>query len=460
MEQQSQTINKKLLIVEDDPGLQKQLKWCFEGMQVFVADNREEAMNIINNEKPSVVITDLGLPPDPGGSTEGFALLEEIVVLDDEIKVIVITGRDEKENSVRAIGSGAYDFYQKPIDIETLKFVVDRAFKLDDLERENRELLKSQEMTWGEGMIGSGDRMAQITKTASRVAATSANLLILGESGTGKGMLAKSIHALSDRSENKLVTINCTSIPESLLESELFGYEKGAFTGAISQKIGKIEYANKGTLFLDEIGDMPMSLQAKMLNVLQERTIVRLGGNKEIPLDIRVLCATHQNIKKRIEEGLFREDLYYRISEIDLEMPPLRERLDDIMVLANSFLQRFASQQGRQIKKFSQAAVVAIRSYNWPGNIRELENKVKRAVVMCEKSVIGPDDMELAESAGGFEPVLLQDVRARAESDAIIQTLANSKNISEAAKSLGVTRPTLYNLINKYKLESYLAANQ
>ena len=456
----SQNSNRTLLIVEDDPGLQKQLKWCFEGLELFAADNRRAAMEIITKEKPPVVITDLGLPPDPGGSSEGFALLEEIVALDQDIKVIVITGRDEKENSVKAIGSGAYDYYQKPIDIDTLVFVVERAFRLGELEKENKKLLQSQTMSWGEGMIGSGEKMGQIIKTAERVAATSANLLILGESGTGKGMLAKSIHALSDRAENKLVTINCTSIPESLLESELFGYEKGAFTGANSQKIGKIEYANQGTLFLDEIGDMPMSLQAKLLNVLQERTIVRLGGNNEIPLDIRVLCATHQDLQKRIDDGLFREDLYYRISEIDLEMPPLRERIDDIMLLANTFLQRFTSQQGRNIKKFSQAAMVALRSYHWPGNIRQLENKVKRAVVMCEKTVVSPNDLELGEDLELFQPRLLQDVRTEAESGAIIQALANCKNISEAARSLGVTRPTLYNLINKYNLESYLTANQ
>ncbi len=452
--------NLKLLIVEDDPGLQSQLKWCFDDQELFVADNRLAALEIIKKEKPMVMITDLGLPPDPGGSSEGFKLIEEVLNIDHEIKIIVVTGREEKANAVKAIGLGAYDFYQKPIEIETLKFVVNRAFRLRELEIENTKLAQSQVNDLAGGMVASNQQMLQILRTTEKVAATSANLLVLGESGTGKGMLAKRLHSLSDRSDHKFVTINCTSIPETLLESELFGHEKGAFTGAVARKIGKIEYAHGGTLFLDEIGDMPLSLQAKILNVLQERTIVRLGGVEEIPLHIRVICATHQDLKTRITQGLFREDLYYRISEIIVEMPPLRERSDDILLLAQSFLNRFNTQLGRKVNKFSQDAIVALRSYKWPGNIRELENKIKRAVVMCEKPLIGTADLELNLQDNDFKIETLNEVRTKAESDAIIKALNKCKNMSEASKHLGITRPTLYSLISKYELEGFIAAHQ
>lgn len=454
------TKNLKLLIVEDDPGLQSQLKWCFDEQELFVADNRLAALELVKREKPAVIITDLGLPPDPGGSSEGFRLIEEVLNIDHEIKIIVVTGREEKANAVKAIGLGAYDFYQKPIEIETLKFVVNRAFRLRELEIENTKLAQSRSNDISGGMVASNQQMLQILRTTEKVAATSANLLVLGESGTGKGMLAKRLHALSDRSEHKFVTINCTSIPETLLESELFGHEKGAFTGAVARKIGKIEYADGGTLFLDEIGDMPLALQAKILNVLQERTIVRLGGVEEIPLNIRVICATHQDLKTRITQGLFREDLYYRISEIVVEMPPLRERSDDVLLLAQSFLTRFNNQLGRKVNKFSQDAIVALRSYRWPGNIRELENKIKRAVVMCEKPLIGTADLELNLQDDGFKIETLNEVRTRAESDAIIKALNKCKNMSEASKHLGITRPTLYSLIGKYELEGFIAAHQ
>lgn len=450
----------KLLIVEDDPGLQSQLKWCFDDRELFLADNRVQALDLFRKERPKVIITDLGLPPDPGGSSEGFALIEEILSIDESVKVVVVTGREERANAVQAIGLGAYDFYQKPIDVDTLKFVVNRAFRLSELETENQKLLQTQALTVTEGMIGSSVQLTQIMRTTDKVAATSANLLVLGESGTGKGMLAKRVHSLSDRNEHHLVTINCTSIPESLLESELFGHEKGAFTGAVARKIGKIEYANGGTLFLDEIGDMPMALQAKILHVLQEKTIVRLGGVEEIPLDIRVICATHQNLKQRISQSLFREDLYYRISEIVVEMPPLRDRTEDILLLAQAFLQRFTEQMGRKSNKFSQDAMSALRSYNWPGNIRELENKIKRAVVMSEKSLISVADLELEGVHQEFTPMALSDVRAKAESEAIITTLNNCKNLSDAAKLLGVTRPTLYSLIAKYELEPHVTSGQ
>lgn len=450
----------KLLIIEDDPGLQSQLKWSFEEFEPTIVGDRESAIQFIRQEKPPVIITDLGLPPDPGGSTEGFALLEQALSIDPKAKAIVVTGREERENGVRAIGMGAYDYYQKPIDADTLKLVVERAFKLRELEDQNRKLIKAQSMSGTDGMIGCCPKMLEILQTVDKVASTSVAVLVLGETGTGKGELAKALHAKSERSEQHLVTINCTSIPESLLESELFGHEKGAFTGAVARKIGKIEYAHGGTLFLDEIGDMPLSLQAKILHVLQEKKIVRLGGNEEISLDVRIICATHQNLEKRIEEGLFREDLFYRISEIVVEVPPLRERGEDIMLLAQSFLHKFAAQQNRNVHAFSQEAKAAIRASNWPGNIRELENKIKRAVVMCDNPIIGIQDLQITPAADGFVPELLRDVRARAETEAIINALMKCKSVSEAAKTLGVTRPTLYNLVNRYELESYLSGYQ
>lgn len=453
-------MNDKLLIVEDDPGLQSQLKWCFDDRQLFLAADRKTALDIIKRERPNVVITDLGLPPDAGGSKEGFALIEEALSVDENIKIIVITGREERENAIKAIGAGACDFYQKPIEVDTLKFVVNRAFRLRELEIENHKLNIAQQQNVSEGIIGVCPRMMSVLRTADKVAATSANLLILGESGTGKGLLAKRIHSSSERSSGRLVTINCTSIPESLLESELFGHEKGAFTGAVARKIGKIEYASGGTLFLDEIGDMPMALQAKILHVLQEKTIVRLGGVEELPLDIRVICATHQDLKARIDAGLFREDLFYRISEISIELPALRERAEDIALIAQTFLNKFASQLNRKVYKFSQDALVALKTYTWPGNIRELENKIKRAVVMCEKQYISAADLELQAGDGSQKIELLSDVRTRAESEAIVKALTLSKSISDAAKNLGITRPTLYSLINKYNLDGYITSNQ
>ncbi|PCJ27282.1 MAG: PEP-CTERM-box response regulator transcription factor [SAR86 cluster bacterium] len=454
------TEKRKLLIIEDDPGLQSQLKWCFEDFDVTIAGDRTTAMQYVRLEKPAVVITDLGLPPDPGGSSEGFAILDEVISLDTNIKVIVVTGREEKANAVKAIGMGAYDYYQKPIDVDTLKFVVERAYRLTELEHENIKLIKSQAQSASQGMIGSCPQMLDILKTIDKIATTSVTVLILGETGTGKGELAKALHQQSDRSDKKFVTINCTSIPEALLESELFGHEKGAFTGAVARKIGKIEYANGGTLFLDEIGDMPLSLQAKILHVLQERTISRVGGNEEIPLDLRIVCATHQKLSKRIEEGLFREDLYYRISEICVETPPLRDRGEDIMLLAHFFLRKFASQQNRPINSFSKTAITALHNSSWPGNIRELENKIKRAVVMADRPILTVEDLELRAAAEEFSPKLLKDVKAEAESEAIITALVNYNSISDAAKSLGITRPTLYNLINKYELGAYISSNQ
>jgi len=446
---------KTLLVVEDDPGLQSQLRWCFEGYEVFLASDRESALEHVRRDAPPVVTLDLGLPPDPENASEGLATLERMMQIAPETKVIVVTGNDDRENAVKAIGLGAYDFYQKPIDAEVLNLIVGRAYKLYELEVENRNLLRMQGGSPLEGIIASSPQMLKVCQTVEKVAPTDVTTLLLGESGTGKEILARALHELSPRKAKRFVAINCAAIPEMLLESELFGYEKGAFTGAAKQTRGKIEYADGGTFFLDEVGDLPMSLQVKLLRFLQERVIERIGGRQEIPVDVRVICATHQDLQSLINEGTFREDLYYRISEITIQIPPLREREGDAVLLARHFLDRFSRQHGRPIRGFGGDALVAIEAYNWPGNVRELENKVKRAVIMAEGKRIGAKDLELPELAEPeANPFNLREVRDNAERMALIRVLAHvSGNLSHAAGLLGITRPTLYALLNKYKLK-------
>lgn len=446
---------KKLLIVEDDPGLQSQMKWCFEDIEVHVADDRESALSIFRRIEPSVVTLDLGLPPDPGGSSEGFRTLEEILRLSPSTKVIVVTGREEKENAVKAIGMGASDFYQKPVDADILSFVVNRAFRLAELEKENQELVESQPATKLKGVIASSPEMLEICKTIEKIAPADLTTLILGETGTGKELLARAIHDNSLRKNKAFSAINCAAIPENLLESELFGHEKGAFTGATAQKKGKIELADGGTLFLDEIGDMPLPLQAKMLRFLQERVIERVGGVKEVPVDIRVVCATHRQVVELIDEGAFREDLYYRISEITLQVPPLRERHGDAIVIAKALLKTFSKQLDRGALTFSDDAVKCIQTYPWPGNVREMINKVKRATIMSEGKKVTAQDLELPNCGDeiGEDLFNLRQVREEAEKKAIRQALESSEyNMSRAAKLLGVTRPTLYSLTDKYNM--------
>lgn len=341
-------MTKKLLIVEDDPGLQSQMRWCFEDVEVHLADDCESALAILRRIEPSVVTLDLGLPPDPGGSTEGFRTLEEILKLAPDTKIIVVTGREEKENAVKAIGMGATDFFQKPLDGDILSFIVNRAFRIAELEKENRELIECQSHSKIKGIIATSTQMLSICRTVEKIAPADVTTLILGETGTGKEVLARAIHDLSSRRNKTFCAINCAAIPENLLESELFGYEKGAFTGATNLKKGRIESADGGTLFLDEIGDMPMPLQAKLLRFLQERVIERVGGVKEIPVDVRVVCATHRNVPELISSGEFREDLYYRVSEITLNVPPLREREGDAILIAQSLLKASAKQLDRR----------------------------------------------------------------------------------------------------------------
>ena len=443
---------RTLLIVEDDPGLQSQLRWYFEGYEVLVAEDRESAVNLVRRHEPPVVTLDLGLPPDPANATEGLEALDQILSAAPHTKVIVVTGNDDRDNAVRAVGRGAYDFYQKPVDPEVLGLIVDRAYNLFELEEENRRLARKERPSPLAGIIAASSEMTRVCRMVEKVAPTSATVLLLGESGTGKELLARALHGLSPRAEQRFVAINCAAIPETLLESELFGYEKGAFTGAAKQTLGKIEYAHKGTLFLDEIGDLPMSLQAKLLRFLQERVIERVGGREEIPVDVRVIGATHQDLGQLIEEGRFREDLYYRLSEISLRIPPLRERTGDAVLLARHFLDLFGRDHGRSLRGFTEDALAAIEAYPWPGNARELENRVKRAVIMAENNRIAAEDLELLVPEESM-PLNLRQVREEAERRAIERALAlYNGNVSQAADILGVSRPTLYDLVKKYDL--------
>ena len=443
----------KLLIVEDDPGLQSQLKWSFEDFDVEVAEDRETALAHLRRFEPPVVTLDLGLPPDPGGVSEGFGLLEEMLALAPDTKVIVVTGHNDRTNAMRAIAMGAYDFYEKPIDPDLLGITIGRAARLYWIEQENRRLQSGQGESALEGLIASSPEMLKVCRTVEKLAPTDVSTLILGESGTGKEVLVKALHSLSDRSNKRLVAINCAAIPEALLESELFGYEKGAFTGAAKTTPGKIEVANGGILFLDEVGDLPMALQAKLLRFLQERVIERIGGRSEIPVDVRVICATHRDLAELIEAGEFREDLYYRINEATIKVPPLRDRQGDNLLLARVLLERFASQLKRPIKGFTPQAIEAIEAYGWPGNVRELENRVKRAVIMADGTQITLEDLELPSKDDEVEqePFNLREVREKAESRAILRALARTDgNVSKTSELLGVTRPTLYNLMKKY----------
>ncbi len=443
-----------LLVVEDDTGLQKQFKWGFDNYQVLLAGNREEAITALRRYSPAVVTLDLGLPPDAANATEGLKTLEEILHLAPATKVIVVTGNDDRDNAIQAVSTGAYDFYQKPVDLEVLNLIIDRAFQLDLLEKEKQKLQQQTKEPLS-GMIAACEKMQKLSRMVEKIAPTQVTALLLGESGTGKEVLAKAIHQLSDRSDKPFVAVNCAAIPENLLESELFGYEKGAFTGAVKQTKGKIEYADGGTFFLDEIGDLPFSLQAKLLRFIQERIIERLGGRTEIAVDVRIICATHQNIQTLIDEGRFREDLYYRISEMILNIPPLREREGDAVVIAKALLQKFSDQNNKKITGFTEDAVKAIESYRWPGNIRQLENKIKRAVIMSDSVNVGLEDLELSVSEeNNHLPFNLRQVRESAETAAIKRALLYcDNNVSNAAKLLGVTRPTLYSLFNKYGID-------
>ena len=442
---------RKLLIVEDDPGLLSQLKWCFEGYDVYTAENREQAIAELRRHEPAVILQDLGLPPKPEGVEEGLLTLTEILKLAPHTKVIVVTGHGDQENAVTAVGQGAYDFYEKPVDTDTLKLLVDRAFNISELERENRRLQGKVNESPLDGIVAASEGMLAVCRMIEKVAPTDVTTLLLGESGTGKELLARALHRLSPRVEQNFIAINCAAIPENLLESELFGHEKGSFTGAHKQSIGKVELADGGTLFLDEIGDMPLALQPKMLRFLQERVIERVGGRKEIPVDVRVICATNQNPEALIKKGLFREDLYYRVCEITINIPPFRDREEGRLILARSLLAKYVKQQKRAINGFSDDAVRAIEIYAWPGNVRELENKIKSAVIMAEGKMLTAMDLGIEVGEKTVGSLNLREVRQSAESKAIRVALTKSYgNISKAAEMLGITRPTLYELLHKY----------
>lgn len=444
----------KILVVDDDLGIQKQLKWALSGVEVVFADDRASAIAQLRRFEPSVVTLDLGLPPDPANASEGLLALKEILNLAPATKVIVVTGNDDKENALKAIALGAYDYYQKPIDTDTINLIIHRAINLANLEHEN--LMLSRTHSAMGRIIGNSDAIQGANRKAEKIAQTDISVLLLGESGTGKEVFARSIHEHSARKDKPFVAINCASIPENLLESELFGYEKGAFTGANKTTLGKVESGQGGTLFLDEIGDMPLGLQAKMLRFLQERVIERVGGRTEIAVDIRVICATHRDLQGMVKEETFREDLYYRVGEISILIPPLRDRDDDVVLLAKTFLNQYREEYSAKVKGFSEDAVSAMLSHKWPGNIRELQNKLKSAVVLAEGQLVQADDLGLiVKDEGGDERVFnLREVREIAESKAIRQAYHQAEqNISKAAELLGVTRPTLYSLIDKYRLD-------
>lgn len=445
-----------LLIVEDDLALQKQIKWSLDRFDSVTASDRQSALVQLRKHAPAVVTMDLGLPPDADSVSEGFKLLEQILAIDPDTKVIVLTGQNDQANALRAVALGAYDFFAKPFEPELLNLTVERAFRLFDLQSENRRLQAIHQPDALAGLMTRDPEMLRICRTIEKVASSNATVMLLGESGTGKEVLARGLHQCSPRRAGKFVAINCAAIPENLLESELFGHEKGAFTGAAKMTLGKIETANGGTLMLDEIGDLPFSLQAKLLRFIQERMIERVGGRQEIPVDVRIVCATHQDLNTLTAEGRFREDLYYRLAEIVVNIPPLRARVGDAALLAHAFVRRFAQEQNRGSLTLSEEAVRAIESHPWPGNIRELENCIKRAAIMADGNQISCKDI-------GFQnPVLdetdhsldLRRIREGAEKRAIISALGRvNGNIVKAAELLGVSRPTLYDLMHRLSLK-------
>ena len=448
----------KLLIVEDDAGLQAQLRWAFPDFEVIQATDRAEAIAALRHDEPVVVTLDLGLPPDPDGTSEGFALLDDIMALKPDTKVIVASGHGARESALQAIAAGAYDFYQKPVDIDALGMIVRRALQLHGIEAENRRLAQriGDENRVLDRLITAAPEMLKVARTIERVANTNVSVMLLGASGTGKELLARGLHEASDRADGAFVAINCAAIPETLLESELFGHEKGAFTGAIKTTEGKIEQANGGTLFLDEVGDIPLPLQVKLLRFLQERVIERVGSRKSIAVDTRIVCATHQNLEAMIGEGRFREDLFYRLAEMVVRIPGLADRPGDAVLLAKAFLVRFAREMNPAIKGFAPDALNAIDGWSWPGNVRELENRVKRAVIMADGKLVTAGDLDLVPGGDDdAQSINIKAAREAADRKAIRHALARSEgNISNTAKLLGISRPTLYDLLKQYDLQN------
>ncbi len=444
-----------LLIVEDDEGLQRQLKWAYEGYEVVLAADRAAALEAVRLHEPAVVTLDLGLPPDPDGTTEGFQTLSEILRLKPDTKVIVASGHGARESALKAIGMGAYDFYRKPVDIDELGLIVARAFHVHDIEAENRRLEQSGGGQVLGSIISAAPEMMKVAKTIERVASANVSVMLLGASGTGKELLARAVHEKGGR-KGEFIAINCAAIPETLLEAELFGYERGAFTGAVKSNVGKVEMAQGGTLFLDEVGDIPLPLQVKLLRFLQERVIERIGGRQPIAVDTRIVCATHQDLEAMITDGRFREDLYYRLAEIVVKIPTLGERPGDAVLLARHFVNRFGKDLNTKVQSLSADACAAIDGYPWPGNVRELENRIKRAVIMADGKSVTADDLDLpGRTEDGELAINLRAAREGADRRAIRQALSRTENnISGAAKLLGISRPTLYDLIKQYQLQA------
>jgi two-component system NtrC family response regulator len=454
----SEEKGKPLLIVEDDPALARQMRWAFDRYETITADDRASATAAVRRFEPPVVTMDLGLPPHPDDPAEGMALLQEMLALAPDTKVIVLTGQNDRENAVRAVALGAYDFFAKPFEPQLLGFAIDRAFRLHELQEDNRRLAAAHSTGPMTPVLTRDPEMQRLARMVEKVAPTTATVMLLGESGTGKELFARGLHDGSQRRKERFVAINCAAIPENLLESELFGYEKGAFTGAVRQSPGKIETASKGTLFLDEIGDLPLALQAKLLRFLQERVVERLGGREEIPVDVRVVCATHQNLKDLSAQGRFRQDLYYRLAEIVLEIPPLRKRPGDPSLLAHAFLRRYAAEQKRGTMTLLPEAVEAMEAHPWPGNVRELEHCIKRAVIMADGQQLRAVDLGL-QSPAREEMLNLRQVRDEAEKRAVIRVLGRvNGNLSRAAEMLGISRPTLYDILDRFGLRQPSAA--
>lgn len=452
---------EKLLIIEDNEDIRSQLRWGLANeYEVVAAGTREEALSFFRKHTPKVVTLDLGLPPDADGSAEGFRCLEEILSARPATKVIVITGSEESENALLAVQGGAYDYYRKPVEIGELKVIIRRAHHLAAIEEENSRLLGAldQQCSALGGIIGNSSRMLEVFATIRKVASSDVPVLITGESGTGKEMVARAIHGLCLRKAGPFIPINCGAIPENLLESELFGFEKGAFSGAHTRVQGKVEYAHKGTLFLDEIGELPLALQVKLLRFLQDKVIQRVGGREDIVVDARIVAATNRKIAEATADGSFREDLYYRIAVIHINLPPLRDRGDDIMLLANMFLQKFSAELKKKVRRFSAATVRLLESYEWPGNVRELENRVQRGVIMSGSVLIEPDSLgftgrEAREKVKTVAGVTLRDARDRTEREMIIAAIeSQGGNMAKAAETLGTSRPTLYDLVRKHGL--------
>ncbi len=445
---------RRLLIVDDDEGIQRQLRWAFDDLSVSLASDRGSALETLREVQPRVVLLDLGLPPDPDGPSEGLSTLEGILAAAPKTKVIVMSGQTEREYAVRAVGLGAYDFYQKPIEQEPLSLTVRRAFDLFALEEENQRLLSSGGTARLPGIVTANRDMLRVCEEAAKFAASEVSVLVFGESGTGKELMARALHLLSVRHEGPMIAINCAAIPENLLESELFGHEKGSFTGATKTTIGKVEQADGGTLFLDEIGDMPFALQAKLLRFLEDRKVERIGGRREIEVDIRVVSATNKDLRAAIGEGAFREDLYYRLAEAEIRIPPLRERHDDALLIAHHLLREEAERNGRHYQGFSPGALTAIAEYDWPGNVRELQNRVRRAVLTASDGRVTAADLQFEKAEEPKQIETLKEARERAERLAITRAMIEANgNISKAAKLLDTSRPTVYQLLERYEIE-------